>query len=358
MYLRKFDYKISMQTNPLAALEQSDHNVLQQAERYAEELIKSRLAQKFDFSLEFTSTDTFVFNKVYNGYNRAYLDFPVYDPSKTYPTIGSIASIATGANQGQWVSIAAIGTPEAFTPAHWKLVGQLNDIFYIALPAPAFNVLGKYLVGDKVFYKNKIYQAILQSAARDHQSVLNAIEYSNIGFPNFFPDDTVNGFKQWGVGVAYSVNCSIYDHVLYPNSVPTDFPTWSAGSYSLNAIRNYGGVIYFNTLANNTAIPGADLTWLPITWTAGDNRCQEILKGYVDVSLWRMSSAMAPRSVPEYLQRNYEDFTGINDEKGVKIQEGWIDQAKRGDVIPNLILTNPTYIGVAFGGTTKANNNF
>jgi hypothetical protein len=356
MYLRLFDYKPSMQDKPLTALEQGDTNVRLFSERYAEEYIKARLAQKYDFGFEFSDTNIFSLSTKYNAFNRTYLDFPLYDPSLSYPTIGTPTAIATGTNQGQYISTVAIDTPETFNPAHWKKIGLLNDMFYIQFPYPLFSLTGIYKVGDRVIFKNKIYQCQQASRGYDHQSFLDAIEYANLGFPNFYPDAPTAGLRQWGVGTDYNVNTSSYGLKIYPNSLPTDFSTWTAGTYASGQVLNYGGVIVVSLQSNNKE-PLTDITsWQSITWISGDNRCQEILKGYVDISLWRMAPAMAPQNIPSYLQKDFEMFTGVM-EDGTK-KDGWIDMAKRGDIIPNLITANPSYNGVYYGGTTKQNNNY
>ncbi|HWB92100.1 MAG TPA: phage protein Gp36 family protein, partial [Puia sp.] len=115
---------------------------------------------------------------------------------------------------------------------------------------------------------------------------------------NIFPDDVNQGAQYWGAGSTYAVPA-------------------------------------------NTDI--LDITY----WQMGDNRCQQLKTYLVDIALYHMHSAIAPKNVPELREKRYDD--------AVK----WLKAAGRGDVTASLPLLQPRQGSRnRYGGQIKNNNSW
>ena len=248
-YLILSDYKKQIQTDNLNQVIGNDLTVLQTAELQAIEEAFGYLSQKYDTSLEFTSTDVWAQNVAYKAAARVYLDATAYNPASTY-NIGQLALYAGKVYR----CITQIATPEAWNPAKWSLLGDQYDIFYAKYPKPVFDYMSMYRVGDQVFWKDKVYTC--QRASVDYGDNIQFRVIENIPYPNVFPDDPASGVIYWGTGTAYEVPA-------------------------------------------NTLITDAT------KWTAGDNRTQSVLMTVIDICLYHVHSRIAPRNIPDLRRDRY-----------------------------------------------------
>lgn len=173
-----------------------------------------------------------------------------------------------------------------------------NPLYFAALPQPLFNYGGLYKIGDKVFWKDKVYTAKVQTPILDHDTGLQYREIQNIPVANPAPDDPQNGVAYWGVGVAYSI---------------------PAG-----------------TLLTNTTY-----------WTLGDSRDQQMVLYLIDITLYHVHARIAPRNIPDLRVKRYDD--AVN----------WLKMCARGEVTPALPLLQPAQGNrIRFGGGIRNINTY
>lgn len=214
------------------------------AELLAIKQVTNYLRQKYDVDAEFSNTLPYNPDTVFKAGNRVYLNAPAYNPASTY----SLKDLVLFTGKIYQCS-TAIGAPEAFTAAKWTQLGDQWDIFYALYPKPLFSVDNFYNVDDEVFWKDNIYSAMRESRVATHEEAIQYVQYSNIPFKNYFPDDPFNGAAQWQNDGAYTV---------------------AAG-----------------TLSDNTK------------WIKGDNRHPQILMFLIDVAIYHLYCRTAPKSIPE-----------------------------------------------------------
>lgn len=179
-----------------------------------------------------------------------------------------------------------------------RVADNAGVLYYAKLPQPLFQYGGLYNIGDKVFWKDKVYTAKVQTPLLDHDTGLQYREIENIPLANPAPDDPQNGVAYWGVGVAYSV------------------PAGTA-------------------LTNTTY------------WTLGDSRDQQMVLYLIDITLYHVHARIAPRNIPDLRVKRYDDALG------------WLKMCARGEVTPALPLLQPHQGNrIRFGGGIRNINTY
>lgn len=290
-YLRITDYYQQIQSLQLDQITGGDNAIRLSAEYKALEELTSYLTQKYDMPQELTDTLTWAVATSYKAKNRVQLDATAYSAAATY----ALNALVLQAGKVQ-ICITAITVAEAFNQAKWTIIGSQYDLFFVTLPNPEFNYLTFYKKDDVIFWKDKVYTALTDSFVYDHEDKLQL--NSPLTIINAFPDDTINGPAQWGVGVAYSV---------------------AAG-----------------TLPTVTA-----------KWTAGDNRSQKILECLIDIALYKIHSRIAPSNTPQLRIDNYDAAIL------------WLKACAKGTVTANVPTIQPKQgRRVRYGGNTKNVNSY
>ncbi len=333
-YLRYYDYLQQIQDAPLKAIITNNQNVRLISERAAQAEIISYLTQKYDTSTEFRDTNIFAFSDIQKAYQLVELNFTLYSPASTY-TLNALTTYGTQC----YICTTAITVAEAFTPAHWTLVGNQYDLCYLDYPYPLFNAKNVYAEGDVVFWNNKIYSCKIKTSIPDHNAILQKGTYSNVGFYNIFPDDKVDGLQYWGVGVPYSVT-GLVPAKTYSN--------WSAGTFTNGQRTTYNGIIYECIVASTNSTPGTDITkWQPETWIFGDNRSAQLVQKMCYIVIRYCCVRIPGRNVPKMYEDNYQET----------IQ--WLKDAIDGQVVadvPEKQILNGTM--TRYGGQIKNKNNY
>lgn len=299
-YLRLRDYYTLIQDSNLQQIIRSDDTFRLTMEQTAQTEVIGHLVQKYDVSLEFTDLLTYSLSANYNAHQLVELDGNVWLNSTTY-LANDIVSL------NGLVYYAKLGSNLNHNPTtdttNWGLLGTQYALFHIPFPYPKFNLYTRYYIGDNVIYKNKVYECKANSVLPDHQAVLQYGTYNNASNINSFPDDGNGGLKQWGVGVPYSFSG------LLPTALPTDFTAWSSvTTYSTGNRISYDSIIY-QALKNSTNIaPDTDISaWQPVSWLSGDDRNGLIVQKTIDIALYHLHAAIAPRNIPELRTKRYDD---------------------------------------------------
>lgn len=243
MYLFTQDYKRVIQLAELNQITSNDIAVRQIVEGSVQAEITAYLIQRYDLPKEFQDTNAWSYSLPYKATNRFFLDAPAYNSTNTY----ALHTLTLQAGN-VYICTTAIGTPEAFNPAHWTLLNVQYSLYNAILPQPAFDQEAVYKKGDKVFYIDAVYTAIQDSMEVDHDGSLNAIEYKNMNNINQFPDDLNQ--TMWSTATPYSI---------------------AAG-----------------TLPTNTTY-----------YAFGDNRNQMLINMYLDMVVYELCKRIAPANLPE-----------------------------------------------------------
>src|ERR1019366_406144 len=221
MYLISKDYQRIIQTSELNAITSNDISIRVLVEGSVQSEVYAWLKQRFD------------------------LDSTAYNPASTF-VLNSLTLI----NGLVYYCSTAIVVPEVFNGANWTLLGTQYDLFFVTPPEQLFDEMTVYKVGDKVFWRNKVYTSLKDSVREDQQNALQASSIESIGLGNVLPDDRTNGLSFWGVGIAYSV---------------------AVGTYPIDITK----------------------------WTKGDNRNQMFVTIIMVIVVYNLCSRIAPNNVPE-----------------------------------------------------------
>lgn len=295
-YLIQNDYKKLIQSDNLTQIIGSDLTILFSTQATAQAEAVSYLTQKYDTSKEFTNTLIWDITVAYKAAQRTYLDAPTYSATSTY----AINSLTLQAGN-VYKCATAITVPEVFTIAKWTLIGVQYSFYYVTLPKPEFNLYTFYIKGTQVFWKDKTYTCVISSVVPTHEALLMGGTYNNAPPINVFPDDPTYGLSYWGAGTAY---------ILTAGVLPTDITKW----------------------------------------TTGDNRNQQLVNYFIDITLYHLHSRVAPRNIPELRVKRYDDAIA------------WFKMAAgKGDntVTADLPLLQPKQGGrIRWGGNIKTINQF
>jgi hypothetical protein len=301
-YLVLNDYfKLIQETNLNQVISSSDANRLA-AESIADTEIKSYLSQKYDLSEELTDTTVFNMVTAYKAGALVELNFDAYSDQSTY----ALKALVTFSGKC-YVCTTAVTAAEAFDSAKWTLLGNKNDLFYVKLPNPRFDINETIKAGDVRFWKDKNYTAVLPSSSGNPS--IQYMTKDNIPYKNVMPDDPVNGLAYWGAGVAYEVAAE---------TLPTDSSKW----------------------------------------TKGDNRSQKMIQVYIDIAIYHLHARISQQNVPTL---RLERYMGKHEDKVVKAGRlmfpeysalGWLQSMAGGELTADFPTIQPKKgQRIRFGGS-------
>jgi hypothetical protein len=213
------------------------------------------------------------------------------------PQIQPSQSIS-GVNVGQ-VYICTFNTSaETFNPAHWSLLGNQYDMFYVTKPFPEFDLNSYYPKGSQIWWKNHNYTSIVPSIIESHESELQFGDLNNIPYPNVFPDDPIRGASKWSDNGVYSA---------------------------------------MGTTLTDTS-----------KWTNGDNRNQQMVEVTMDMTIYKLYKRLSPKEIPQ----------GRVDAYSVAL--GWLKLASKGtEITADLVKIQPsTGQRIRYGGNVKNVNSY
>lgn len=259
-YLTPGDYKKTIQADNLQQVIGSDATILADAEATAIEEVQSHLVQKYIIDREFQDVTAWDItdSTSYTPFNRVYLDAPVFSAANSYAIGNYVAYGVLGAKYLTIYRATGIIAPGAFNLANWTEIAPQYTVYSPVLPAPEFNYVTKYRVGDKVIWNGKKYTCVTATSTMTQEVALQYLNYQSLPFGNVFPDDPVNGLQYWGVGILFQIPA--------------------------------------NTQIDNTTY-----------WNQYDPRSRQVVKCVVDITLYFVHDRIAPRNVPDQRVKNYDD---------------------------------------------------
>lgn len=291
-FLIAADYNKQIQAANLQQVISNDQTILDSAQQAGEAEAKSYLRQKFDIATELAPTVPWDPTATYNAHDTIYLDADPFDPTAEY----EVDALVLYTDGKVYICTIAVTIPAAFDPTDWTVLGALNQIFYGSYPKPLFNYLAVYKVGAIVFWNNNTYIALQATTVLTQGAQFQNAYISNTPVVNVFPDDPVKGASYWGSPTVY---------VIEPGTLPTDDDFW----------------------------------------TIGDNRDQQMVMYFIDLTLYHVHTRIAPQNIPKQRERRYDAAVR------------WLEKCAEGDVTPELPVLQPRQGGrIRFGGQAKAQN--
>ena len=308
-YIIPSDYLPLIQDVNLTQIINSNTSVRKAAERAAEAEAVSFLRQKYDTTAEIKDTTQWDKTAPYSAYDRVYLDATAFAASANY-AVGDF-SLYNG-------NVYECITPAhgAFVESEWTLVGAQYDIYYALPPYPAFDLYKVYKVGDKVFYKNSVYTCLIETILPTHETTLQyRLKQNTPALYVIYVDDVV-GATHWSFDEAY--------------------------------------IVPANTDVNNA-----------VYWSDTDNRDQQMVQKFVEITLFHLHKRIAPRNIPAL---RIEAYMGAETDRAVVNGEirypvysalGWLQACGRGEVTPRLPLIQPKQGNrIRFGGGVRNINSY
>lgn len=334
-YLILNDYFTSIQDANLQQILASNDDYRLVKQETALEEIRSYLTQKYDVSQEFRDTVQFNFTTSYTAGQLIYLDATAFSVTSTYALNSTVLQAGSVYRCSTAVTVAG-----AFNPSNWTLIGLRFALSYIPEPYSIFDYKKHYAVGDLVFWKNKVYKCLQPSAVNTPAVQLQYNLYSEVPFINQFPDYSTS---QWSTGVSYSLSG------LWPTATVADFTPWSNVTNYVTGNRvSYQAVIYQAQANSLNVTPGTDITkWLPVAWTSGDNRNPQLVEQNVHIAIYKLSTRISPRNIPDIWVKNYDDAIS------------WLKKCAKGDVTLDAPLKQPDQgRRIRWGGHPKSTNSY
>lgn len=297
-YLVYNDYAVTVQDAVFKQWISSNQSLRVQTESRAEAKVREYLIQKYDLNTEFAPTKVYSPTTTYGGNSLVQLNATAWSVLIAAYTVNTYVSYTDG-NVYKCILQTTTAHEIPTNATYWRLVGVQLGLYYLEYPYPVFQQQGYYNIGDKVFWKGKIYQSLVQTVVPGHEAEIQFPMYSSIPGLNVFPDNPTNGVLSWGVGVAYSVLG------LDMNVTQT---AWSnVTPYTQGQRVTYNNVTWECLQANTGKIPGDTITyWQSETWVFGDNRNQSIVDAYVAIVLYYLSPRVSPKVLPQWVMEKYK----------------------------------------------------
>lgn len=290
-YLIPSDYLRIIQDANLQQIITSNAVIQGGAELAAQAEAISYLRQKYDVSIEFSNTSKWNKTSPYSAGNRVYLDAFAYVPASTYHIDDLVLYLGK-------VYECIATTTGTFDMTAWNLLGTQYDLYYALNPYPLFDLTKLYDKGDFVFWAGNIYQCLVATPLLAHEDGIQYYLSQNIPYTNVFPNDPSVGPKNW------------------------------------EFIENY-------IIPSNTDIQLANI------WSPSDNRDQQMVMYFTDITLYHLHARIAPRNIPDLRVARYE--AAID----------WLKMCARGEVTPNLPLLQPAQgRRVRWGGQVRNINSY
>src|ERR1035437_7108150 len=248
-FLRDKDYNRQIKADNLGQINESDEFITIELEQTAQAEITSYLTQRYDMSRLFTDTTSFSTTSTYYANNRVEYSEPSFDQQAIYATGSRIS-------YNDKIYIAKAGPLSGISPdftTDWLFLVDNQTLYYGLLPVPEWDIDKEYLIGDQIWYENKVYTAIFPR-----------IHAREVDYSTYQAYDGIGAF-----GPVY----------------PTNTQYWASnGTYS-----------FTNELPENTTY-----------WIRGDNRNQQIVMYMIDIVLYHMHSRINPRNVPQLRMVRYD----------------------------------------------------
>lgn len=173
--LRDLDYQRAIQDSDLLQIIESNDQIKLDVEQSAQAEIKSYLAQRYQTDRVLSGTTVFDETVLYYGNDLVEYTADAFSASSDYNRNDVVL------HSGSIYKALATVTAGAWDANEWELICTDKTLFYVTLPYSEYDPATTYAVGDKVWFRDKIYT-------------------NSVACTNILP--TESGY--WGTGVEYS----------------------------------------------------------------------------------------------------------------------------------------------------------
>lgn len=232
------DYARAVQSDSLAQIIESNSQIKLDVEQAAQAEMISYLTQRYIVNEIFTNTSTFSNSATYSAKNLVVYTETAFSASTAYLTGQRVSQ---GGNI--YESIAG-SSAHAFNVSEWNLICEDGLFFYAILPENEYNNTATYVVGDVVWYRNKIYTNILGCSGILPTNSQFWTENSTYSFTGQYPDDTTywtQGDNRNQLVVMYLLDIAL-NH-LHARINPRNIPDLRKERYDGNSPQQTGGAI-------------------------------------------------------------------------------------------------------------------
>lgn len=271
------------------------------AELTAIEEINGYLKARYKTDAEFTDTALYNIATTYKAYDRVYLKYPSYDSTNSY-VIGNYCT------NGDYAYVCISDTTGNFNPSHWSKIGNTYVLYYAAYPADVFNIYGHYIVGDKVFWVDRVYTCKIATSTINNFMSVQYGTVDNLPLNNVFPTDPKNGAKYWEAEPKYSIAPNTLNSPIYDNSA-----TYVVGDKVTYTDNN----VYICITAVTVPEDFDPAKW-QLYWAIGDNRSQLMVTHVCNIALYWAHYSIAANVVPD----DRRDAYGIAKEWCRSVRDG------------------------------------
>lgn len=258
--LRDNDFKRLIQDDNLLQVIESNQSIKLDVEQSAQAEMISYLAQRYITASVFSDTRTYSNSVTYKGKNLVEYTETAHNVATVY-AVGNRVSYKDNIYQCAVISTGFLPT----NTTYWTLICADKALFYVSLPYSEYSNTTTYAVGTQVWYNDYVYTNLVSTAG---------VLPTNTGF--------------WSVGAS--------PYTVAAGTLPTD----------------------------------------TTKWTAGDNRNQQIVMYLIDITLYHLHSRINPRNVPDLRKERYDGNNPQQNGGAV----AWLKRCASGDVtadLPNII---------------------
>ncbi len=238
-----------------------NYDILYGIEQQAIAEITSYIIKRYDVKQIFRPTTTFSLSKTYNANDLTQVFAPVFSSGNTY-NIGDRISYSAGTNQDFIYYCIQSGytgnTPQIDTTYFTGGTIENGELYYVTQPELSYDIYAAYVIGDKVFINNKVYQAFEPSDSLTLTETLNT-QVASDTTSAIIPGITSNWNKYWSAATS---------------------------AYTVTNIQ-----------------PDTDTTGV---WTRGDNRNPLMIQFILDITLYHLSARVNPRNTVELWAIRYD----------------------------------------------------
>lgn len=283
-YLNNNDYNAIIQQNQLEyQLVQNNIQTLLFVENVAIAEAYSLLNGRYSLGQEFTNTGPWVFGATYTAGERVIMDYATHSSAITY-NLGDCVIIPNSNNYDNsdynltgeaWCLTGTSSITGTFSSMYWSDLGQQYSYYNVSYPAPYFNYLNFYQLGNLVYWDGYIWTCNLTTPAIDQTEAMQYV-YINAVPRNPLPTDPVN------------INGTYWIQGSHSYLTPLVGQTYSIGTQSFT-------YDIYDTLPTNTNF-----------WTVGDNRSPLMVMYIMMIGLYYLHMNIQPTNVPELRIRGYK----------------------------------------------------
>lgn len=264
--LRDLDYLRVIQADNLSQIIEANSQIQKDTEQAAQAEMIGYLSQRYKTETIFSDTKIFNSSAVYNAKQLVEFTANAFSASSSYTTGQYVL-------QGGYIYKSIAGSvAHAFNPSEWTQICLDKTLYFVTLPENEYLSTTTYTIGDKVWFENKVYTALVNIKGIDPTYSSYWGTGTTYSVTGIFPDNTTKwtqGDNRNALIVQYLLDITLYH--LHSRINPRNIPDLRKERYNGNDPMDRGGAIgYLKAVASgdvNCDLPTIDPSkGLSIRW--------------------------------------------------------------------------------------------